>query len=88
MPDPMTRLAELARTFPSLARSPVLDPFDVERVEAFRRVCSHGECLAADFILHVYNRYEHRFDLGEAMNTWDDAHIAAFAAWARAPFYC
>lgn len=28
-----------------------------------------------------------RFDLFEAMNCWDDAHIAAMAAWIRKPFF-
>lgn len=80
------RLAALAHTFPSLAHAPV-EPFDPDALVAWKHGASHGQKLAADFVLHVFNRYSNDFNLGEAMSRWDSAHIAAFAAWAASPWY-
>jgi len=59
-----------------------------------REYLSTGELAAAQFVLHVWNRYDnakarapYRFDLGVALNTWDEAHLATFATWARRPWY-
>lgn len=82
------KLVALARTFPSLAHAPHLEPFDPEAFAEWNAAGrSHGERLAGDFVLHVFNWYANDFKLGEAMNVWDSAHIAAFAAWARSPWY-
>lgn len=87
----------LIRSFPSLRRKKAPEwTGDAQPWMDWIKVgcLSTGELLSATFILHVWNWREnqcapapYRFDFGLAMNTWDDAHLAAFVAWARSPWY-
>lgn len=86
------KLAALARSFPSLAHAPHLEPFDPDGFAAWlKRGQSDGTRHAGAFVLHVFNWMNAQpglaFDLGAAINRWDSAHVAAFSAWAAAPWY-
>ena len=97
-PEPsLTRLARLARTFPTFAwkhgtkcDAPGLggpgEDFDGDVFAEHLDGLSSGERVAADFLLHVYNHYDYKFDLGR-IGSWHKAHLAAFADWARDPFW-
>lgn len=90
------KLAALAMTFPTIRNAErvvrYLDPFWPERLATESKVLSHGGQLAVRFVLMVYNRDARfrgvkPFDLAEAMMCWDDPHCAAFATWARSPWF-
>lgn len=101
--ESMTRLAAL---FPSLRAAPGVSPWNANEFLrwATSGVLSHGEVLAAKFVLGVWNSSTDwedtaremklikpdqkfsRFDLFEAMNVWDQAHINAALAWIELPF--
>jgi hypothetical protein len=108
--DPAAAMAMLARSFPSLAIKdpPGLEPWD--SMVFFEWLCgpgagsSHGQLLAAQFVLMVWNSHTDweadarengfaypsaakRFNLGEAVATWDAEHRDAAAAWLMAPFF-
>lgn len=87
----ITRAQEFAQTFPSLAHLECVKSWDAEALN--RWACSgasHGEKVAAQFVLTVWNRHEEwecgKFDLFEAYGIWDDAQWTAFQAWAQKPF--
>jgi hypothetical protein len=81
------KISALAHTFPALRGAPGTKPFDEDRLREWMGVCSGGERRAASFILSVWNHYDNKFDVGE-ISGWDDNNLAAFAAWARAPWWC
>ncbi len=105
-PEAMTKLAKM---FHSLIDAPGVDPWEPLALLRWAIVgggASHGEKLAAQFVLSVWNSStdweevarenkiitdpEHhftRFDLFEAMNVWDQEHIAAMQAWIELPFF-
>lgn len=91
------RFAIFVASFPALKDAPGTFPWDAHRLVKWARSASHGEQLAAKFVLGVWNpgtdwskvagvKFS-RFDLFEAMNVWDDAQIAAAVAWMRRPFF-
>lgn len=91
----LSRVAALARTFPSLATAPVYALADEFDPDAFDSWASSNDCtgqafFAAQFILQVVSAGEHwetgTFNAVLAMLAWDEAHRAAFLAWARAPW--
>ena len=49
------RIAQLAQTFPSLRGKPGVAPWDVLAFLKWAMVASHGELLAAKFVLSVWN---------------------------------
>lgn len=85
-------LAALVESFPTLRRAPGVRPFDAEALDAWASgpAPSSGAFHAARLILAVYNNRAPwqcgRFDVVEAMSTWDAAHRRAFLAWAQAPW--
>ena len=91
----LARIAELARTFPSLASAPVwalADDFDPDAFDSWAagNDCKGQAFFAAQFVLQVTNAGEHwevgTFNAVLAMLAWDEAHREAFLAWARAPW--
>ncbi len=100
-------MARLCRLFPSLARVAGADPWDADAMLRFAcEAHSHGEQLAARFVLSVWNcnldwnREAHkqeilvlpethlkRFDIFEALGTWDHEHRSAALAWLNDPFW-
>ena len=58
------------------------------------RPSSSGQKRAIEFCLNVWNQdtdwtefgYQN-FNFASAFGTWDDAHKAAFLAWAKDPFF-
>jgi hypothetical protein len=104
-PGSMTRLARL---FPSLRDADGVEPWD-DALKLLRWACSgksHGEVLAAKFVLSVWNsstdwgemareegiitspeQHFSRFDVFEAMATWDAEHVEAMLTWLRLPFW-
>lgn len=87
--DDLTLLAE---SFPTLCRAPGVRPFDAEVLDTWASgpAPSSGAFHAARFVLAVFNNRAPwqcgRFDIVEAMWTWDAAHRQAFLGWARAPW--
>jgi len=86
------RMAALARSFPSLEFADGLSPWDIDRFERWLRSgAGHGAKCAGRFVLSVWNPSTRwkcgRFDLHEALAVWDARHLAAFLAWARAPWW-
>jgi hypothetical protein len=89
---PAERIAELARTFPSLAGAPGVKPWEPETLDSWAAtVASSGERHAARFILAVWDPGYvwdcGRFDLMEALAAWDEAHRRALLAWAAEPWW-
>lgn len=88
-----TRIQELARTFPSLHRAPgVLEQWSANALDEWAAtVASSGEKHSARFVLGVWNQYEEwrcgRFDLIEAVGTWDSRHHLAFMRWIEEPWF-
>lgn len=89
------RMLDLMESFPTLhqARALLEGVWDPSRLD--RWACgpeaSSGALWAARFVLSVWNPKAvwecGRFDVHQAYHVWDDQHVAAFAAWARAPWY-
>lgn len=87
------RITELARRIPTLrAFVASMRSWNADLLDQWA-VCgrSHGEKCAAQFILAVWNPGHEwisgRFDVMEALRIWDDAHRAAFLAWAEDPWW-
>lgn len=100
-------MVRLCRLFPSLRHVHGADPWDATAMLRF--ACSghsHGETLAARFVLTVWNCTDdwneiahtegiltgpdeqlRRFDIFEALGTWDYAHHEAALTWLRDPFW-
>lgn len=91
-PRHLERVVELARTFPSLADCAILDAFDADDFDAWAsgNDCTGQAFFAASFVLQVVSAGEHwetgTFNAVLAMLAWNEAHRAAFLAWARAPW--
>jgi hypothetical protein len=87
------RMSALALSFPSLRQADGLAPWEPEPFARWMRsgAPGHGAKCAGQFLLSVWNpstRWKGgRFDLHEALAIWDEAHRAAFLAWARAPWW-
>ncbi len=89
-------LVELAMSFPTvgnyLLRKDILSP-TIEDLIRWRRKACHGEELAALFLLNVWSPGGPemdwpKFDVMDALGTWDAAHRLAFAVWAQKPWWC
>lgn len=95
-PNNYPRLSDLAETFHSLRRAQGVRPFDPEKLARWAGPASHGERLAVQFVLTVFNGGAVRagaygehitvFDIDEAYGTWDRENWAAFANWAARPW--
>jgi len=103
--DVSRQMSALSQCFHSLRGANGTEPWDPERL--MRWACagrSHGEVLAARFVLSVWNSGTDwaeeakaegidnsaalaRFDLFEALQTWDYDHQDAFLKWVEAPFW-
>ncbi len=93
-PSPKERMTTLGRTFPSLGKKPGIDPFDAVQLDRWAAgVASHGESITARFLLSVWDGgsrsdwLSEPFHLLEALKIWDEAHHAAFLAWAADPWW-
>lgn len=49
------KISQLAMTFPSLRGAPGVEPWDALALLKWTRVASHGEAIAAKFVLGVWN---------------------------------
>jgi hypothetical protein len=97
--DGPSRMAALARLFPSMRGVPGTDPWNVEALIAWTQTGAptSGSGWAARFLLSVWNPStnwsEHgvpgagKFDLMEAWDSFDDQHRAAVMQWLAAPFW-
>ena len=82
------KVSLLADSFPALRSAPGVAPWDEESfAEWMRSGVSHGEYCAAQFVLAVWNHYDHKFDPMDALGVWDEGNRAAFVAWARSPWW-
>lgn len=72
-------------------RKPGADPWDADLLCAQFRGASHGERLAIQFLLNVWDPGKKwscgKFDVFEALATWDDHNREAFLSWANDPFW-
>jgi len=92
--EPEDAIVALARSFPSVAHAPGLDPWDPGAFAAWAAgpAPSTGAQHAARFVLSVWScggwsEPPGRFDLVKAWKVWDDAHCAAALRWLRRPFW-
>lgn len=75
----------LVLALPTLVRKGCRSYDNLEAAWACDGPCwSSGEQHAARFVRHVVAGEP--FDLGAAVNVWDDSHLAVFRAWARDPW--
>jgi len=83
------RITTLRDSFPSLRDHFDGTVWDVEYLSDWKNgpYASSGGAAAAAFVLHVWNHYRFTFDMGQAFNHWDDAHRAAWIAWAKEPWF-
>ena len=87
-------VASLARSFRSLRRAPLLDGvgFDPMQLDAWASgLCLLEERLAAQFILHVWDRFHPwksgEFEPSHALDSWSDHDRSSYLAWAAAPWW-
>ena len=84
---PQEKMTRLAGTLPSMRDRIGAQPFDAEVLRQQMGYLSSGEILAAQFLLAVWNSHN-EFSVMRALTTWDEAHCAAFVAWAKDPWWC
>ena len=88
------RIDSLARQFPSLALAPGLRPWSPAELSGWGRACGRGsaQLSAARFILWVWCPKViwpcGRFELFEALLSWEATDRSAFASWLAAPWWC
>ena len=79
----------LIHSFPCLRSFP--GPWDALAFQTWGHGKSSGEKHAIRFVLSVWNPTTRwkvgRFDLHEALGTWDSGNRAAFVAWAQKPWW-
>ena len=67
------------------------NPFDAELLDSNSKGASHGEKLSIAFLLNVWNPGHDwktgKFDVMDALGTWDEAQRNAFCDWARKPWW-
>lgn len=85
------RMTALARTFPTLADAPGVQPWDPKRLaeQLAKPWPGTGARHALKFVLSVWSppRDEQRFDVMGALGAWDSTHREAFLAWAARPWW-
>lgn len=85
------RITQLASQFPLLKRLGVSGEWNPIKLDNIGLEVSHGERLAIQFVLSVWNRHEKwscgQFDVAQAYAIWDETHWNAFRAWVEDPFY-
>lgn len=87
------RMSQFARTLPLFAPggskegAAGVEPFDPLRLHEQAATWSHGERMAVQFLLAIFNYTEYQFDVMEAFSVWDDEHRAAFLRWATGPWW-
>lgn len=95
------RMSRLAESFPTLRGRPGIRPWDVDVVleQLDAGWPGGGATHALRFVLAVWNPSMlldnlarwldagEAFDVHRALGAWDDAHRAAFAAWATRPWW-
>lgn len=84
------RWQRLVDTF-NMESLPGFKPWDALKADNLRGL-SHGESLVVSFLLGVWdpnNRdWKHpRFDVFDALQTWDLPRTQAFLSWAQEPFW-
>lgn len=93
MTEVTSRVSRLAKSFPSLRRTPGVEPWEPMLLDewAASSVISHGELCAAQFLLAVWDNKGDwncgNFDLMEALSVWDIEHRVAFLSWASQPWW-
>lgn len=85
------RITELARQFPTLENLAMVKDWDALALDEWARGGrSHGEKLAAQFVLSVWSSLDAwecgPFNLFEAYGVWDHDHWEAFQKWVAKPF--
>jgi hypothetical protein len=95
------KMTALCNTFPSLRNKPGTDPWDPVKLAHYMGTSgagTSGSLAAARFVLAVFNTTAEwkelanderpgRFTLRD-LQSFDGDHMAAFSAWARAPWFC
>ncbi len=87
------RTLKLCQLFPCLARTTPIRQglWDPNDLDAWAVKASAGEKHAARFVLTVWNQYEDwqcgKFNVFDAVVSWDDMHREAFLVWVRDPWF-
>lgn len=93
---PHERMCEIVLSFPCLRHAVFRDRDGAWCARTFagwakRNAYAQSEILAARFILAVWNpdstRILGRFDVIDALGTWDASNRRAFVSWAEAPWW-
>lgn len=92
MPN-IEKWAELARSFSGFEDAPGLVPgqVDVDQFDdwAADLPSPSSAHVSAKFVLHLWESHRAwasgKFNLGQAIRTWDDTHLRQFQAWASDP---
>jgi|TARA_B100000614_G_scaffold207349_1_gene189814 hypothetical protein len=86
----IARITALAQSFPSIADVQAVNDWDALALDRWAGSASHGERLAIQFVLSVWDCHEKwscgTFNPVEAYRTWDDEHWTAFQRWVEAPY--
>lgn len=89
----ISKMTELALTFPTLRDAPGVKPFDTGLLDAWAAAGGRGSGSqhATRFLLAVWNSEGEwtsgTFDAVKAMSSWDTNHRAAFVAWCNNPWW-
>lgn len=89
MESDRNRWQQLASSF--ALTKPGLDPWDAELLDAQCAGAGHGEQCVIRFLLNLWNAECEwtcgRFDLFDALATWDETGRRAFQAWVNDPWW-
>lgn len=87
------RMSAFAESFPALSSAPGIRPWDATELDEWGAGGDpgHGAICAAQFVLSVWNPQQKwscgRFDLHQALGTWDDQNTGAFQEWIKHPWW-
>lgn len=87
------RISTLVESFPALSGAPGVRPWDATDLDEWAAggEPGHGAICAAQFVLSVWNPKLTwscgKFDLHEALGTWDEKNTEAFQSWINEPWW-
>lgn len=86
------RMSALARAFPVLRGKPGVEEWDPETLDQWAAgAASSSERHAVAFVLSVWNCHHRwkagKFDVMDALSTWDEENRQPFVEWAMKPYW-
>lgn len=80
-------MISLVSAFPALNGRAAWSGNDSKPFKKCMRGMSTGEGISAQFVLHVWNRHENKFDLGDAVARLDHDNLNVIRAWLNDPWF-